>query len=127
MSYVVGEISGDSLSAPHSSCIDVGEVDRFRIFHRDRLKLVAKRVGNGLQQRTMGRNRDIQPLRFAGSAYTRLFENPLHSLIRAGDYDLSWCVDVAYEHRMLFGAYSFNQLCNLRFIESNDRREAISN
>ena len=70
MSYVVGQISGDSLSAPHSSCIDVGEVDRLRIFHGNRLKLAAKRVGNGLQQRTMGRNRYIQPLCFAGSPIT---------------------------------------------------------
>src|ERR1700723_1463712 len=46
MSYIVCEIFGDSLSAPHSSCIDVGEVDRLRISHGDRLKLVAKRVGN---------------------------------------------------------------------------------
>ncbi len=28
---------------------------------------------------------------------------------------------------MLFGAYSINQICDLRFTESNDRREAISN
>jgi hypothetical protein len=34
MSDVVREILGDSLSGTHSSCIYVGKVDRFRIFHR---------------------------------------------------------------------------------------------
>ena len=34
MSYVVGKIAGDSMSGAHSSCIYVGKVDRFRVFHR---------------------------------------------------------------------------------------------
>ena len=65
MSDVAGKIFGDSLSGPYGSSIYIGKINKLWIFHRYRLQLIAKRVGNWLQQRTMRRNWHIQPLRLA--------------------------------------------------------------